>query len=137
MENILVLVQLWALTQDKFTTKKLAKFLNVSEREARKYIRILKEREIIKDLGNVYVLEKLDDKAGELLTRLIEKIVVIQGNTSNRNSKIKAELSKVYEILLDAQDYCVDEYGDVLNYQVYDDINDALKIIESLLHILK
>jgi len=139
-ENILVLIQLWAVTKENFTAESLAKFLGVTRREARKYIQILKERGLVEDLGNLYVLKELNEKAGRLLCELIEKIAVIQAsNKATRKidvEKVKEGLSRAYEILLGALDYCTNELGEVINYDAYDAIDDALKIIQDLMYII-
>ena len=74
-ENVLVLVEIWALARDEFTTRELAEFLGVCPRAARRYVRLLRERGLVAKVGpGRYRLEDLDAKALRLLIDLLDRI---------------------------------------------------------------
>ena len=131
-ENILTLIQIWALTQEKFTSKKLAKFLGTTPRNAREYVRILRERGLVEGVDNVYELKKLDDKAGKLIAKITEKIA----NEIINVRELRERLNEVYDLLYEASDYTTTEWGDIINEDAHERISRALQILDEILHEL-
>jgi len=132
-ENLLVLCELYFLAKGKSTTTELAKFLNVTARQARKFVRILKERGILKDLGQVYELEKLSDKTGFLLVDLIHKFTGYESNVFKYIKELRDNLITVYDLLYEAREYCTDECGNIVNYEAYERIDKAINILDDVL----
>ena len=127
-ENMLMLCELYFLVKGKSTTRGLAEFLGVTPREARKYVKILKDRGILKDLGQVYELERLSDRVGKLLVGIMEKVINIR--------EIREKLNDVYDLLHEALDYCYTEWGDPINLDTAYRINKALNILDEVLREL-
>jgi len=140
-ENLLTLIQLWALVNSPFTTKKLAEFLGTTPRNAREYVRILKERGLIEGTDNVYHLIRLDDRAGKIVVGIIDKVTKTSGFMKiavfEYLKNLRERLNDVYDLLCEAQDYCYTEWGDVIEPDIAYRLNKALIILNEILHELR
>ena len=119
------------------TSNELAKFLRNTPRNARKYLRILVDRGLVRrEKNNIYVLERLDLNAGRLISSIIMKVSSI-GYHDFILRNIREPLIELHDLLYEALDYCTTELGSVKNPEAYYRIDKALKILDNVLSNLR
>jgi len=125
------------LTRDSVTSSELAKFLRTSPRNARKYLRILVDRGLVRrEKNNIYVLERLDLNAGRLISSIIMKVSSIDYHEWVLKN-IREPLIELHDLLYEALDYCTTELGSVKNPEAYYRIDKALRILDNVLSNLR